>query len=410
MMQDDGRDMASGMMQEDDPFSLDAVRRDAAEFRLVVLAYFSGALALAYLANVFIVWRGWWRVERHRKALRASEERYRDLFDNSTDLIQSVGADGRFQYVNRAWSQTLGYSELEAARMDLSAIVHPESRVECMQTFDRVLSGDRDGRVEAVFVDRNGKAIAVEGSVSRHLVDGTPVATRGIFRDVTARLHAEERLRASLREKEVLLKEIHHRVKNNLQLISSLMSLHLNLVQDELTADALRDSQARIRSIALIHENLYGTADLAQVELAAYLRKLMNSVGETYGTPPQGVRFTVEADEVFLDVETATPCGLIVSELVSNSLKHAFPDGRTGEIRVELRSVPAGEIRLTVSDDGVGLPEDMEFPGTESLGTQLVATLVDQLEGTIAVSGDDGAAFEVTFTPKASPGSESKES
>ena len=128
--------MASGMVQDDNPYSLDALRRAAAEFRWVVLAYFSGALALAYLANVFIVRRGWRAAERQSLALHESEERYRDLFENSTDLIQSVDAHGRFQYVNGAWSRALGYSAVEAAQMNLFTIIHPDGRAKSMQLFD----------------------------------------------------------------------------------------------------------------------------------------------------------------------------------------------------------------------------------------------------------------------------------
>jgi two-component sensor histidine kinase len=225
-----------------------------------------------------------------------------------------------------------------------------------------------------------------------------------VYTDVTARKRAEEQLRASLREKEVLLQEIHHRVKNNLQVVSSLLSLQAEQTKDRQTFEAFRESQNRIRSMALIHEKLYRSASVASVNFAEYIQSLAAALCRSYGAAVRGISLSIQADEVFLGIDRAAPCGLLLNELVSNALKHAFPAGRAGEIRIALR--PAGDdlLTLVVSDNGVGLPQDLDFRHAGSLGLQLVNTLVSQLGGTITLHRHGGTEFEITL---AAPGSTS---
>ncbi len=209
-----------------------------------------------------------------------------------------------------------------------------------------------------------------------------------------ARLYAE--IRQSLKEKEVLLKEIHHRVKNNLQVISSLLYLQSRNVKDKETLGILQDSQSRVRSMALVHERLYQSSDLARVDFAEYIRNLANYLFRSYGVNMNLIQLKIKVGEVLLGVDTAVPCGLILNELVSNSLKHAFPDDRQGEIYIELRA-DDGQLTLMVSDNGVGFPEGSGFRNTETLGLQLVNMLVDQLEGTIELDRRGGTTFKITF-------------
>jgi two-component sensor histidine kinase len=214
--------------------------------------------------------------------------------------------------------------------------------------------------------------------------------------EVTEKTRAQEALSASLREKEVLLKEIHHRVKNNLQIISSLLSLQTTSSGREGAAEALRDSQNRIRSMALIHEKLYMSADIAHVDFREYVETLTRNLFKSYSPGPR-VRMVVDVDRVPLGIDTAIPCGLIINELVSNALKYAFPDGRPGEIRIRL-AYDSGTCRLTVSDDGAGLPDGFDYRNTNSLGLQLVSILTEQLEGTVELDTVRGTTFKVTFT------------
>jgi two-component sensor histidine kinase len=215
--------------------------------------------------------------------------------------------------------------------------------------------------------------------------------------ELAERKRAEDKLRSSLAEKEVLLKEIHHRVKNNLQVISSLLYLQSKDIADAGVRALFLDSQNRVRSMALVHERLYRSEDLAKVDFAEYVRSLAASLIRSYRVNTNGVKLAVDVEEVYLSVDAAVPCGLIINELISNCLKHAFPDGRAGEIRVELRRAGGHKLSLTVTDDGVGFPQDLKARPTSSLGLQLVHTLTEQLGGQVELSGDVGTVATVRF-------------
>ena len=219
--------------------------------------------------------------------------------------------------------------------------------------------------------------------------------------EVAERERAEEQIRASLQEKEVLLKEIHHRVKNNLQVISSLLNLQADSSGDERVHLILRDSQNRVRSMALIHEKLYRSDNLAQIDLADYTRDLTAYLFRSQDAYTRSINLNVQANNIFLDIDTAVPCGLIINELVSNSLKHAFPEGRGGQILVVIKSDPDQQVTLTIKDDGIGFPLAVNFRETESLGLQLVNMLVNQLNGSIELSSEQGTQFTIRFARSA---------
>jgi two-component sensor histidine kinase len=228
-------------------------------------------------------------------------------------------------------------------------------------------------------------------------IDGT-ISKLTILRDITERKRAEEQIKASLREKEILLREIHHRVKNNLQIISTLLYLQSGYIKDKEAFEMLKESQNRLKSMALIHDKLYQFKDLGKIDIARYIRELATDLFHSYGVKPDGVRLKIDVREIVLGVDTAIPCGLIINELVSNSLKHAFPDGKEGTIRIELlRSVNDNTFTLIVSDNGIGFPKDLDFRNTGTLGLQLVITLVEQLKGTIELDRSEGTEFKITF-------------
>lgn len=215
--------------------------------------------------------------------------------------------------------------------------------------------------------------------------------------EIFERQQAEEKVLASLREKEILLKEIHHRVKNNLQIISSLLELQCEHVNDEQALRFFRESQDRIKAMALVHERLYASADLASICVCEYLESLASHLMLTYSKVAGRIALEFESDKLCLGIEEAIPCGLIVNELVSNSLKHAFPDGRTGTITLNCRTSDEGMIVLSVSDNGVGFPAGLDFRETETLGLQIVNILTQQLHGSIELSNDGGALFTIRF-------------
>ena len=215
--------------------------------------------------------------------------------------------------------------------------------------------------------------------------------------ELTQRRQAEAQLTASLREKEVLLKEVHHRVKNNMQIVSSLLELQSDVIDDAALLAQFRDSQDRIRSMALIHETLYQSPDLARLDLAPYIHTLSAQLVQSYNVDPQRITIRIQVEPIVLDIDQAIPCGLILNELLSNAFKYAFPQNHTGEVHVELHTNTAQQAALVVRDNGIGFPDEIDFRHTESLGLQLVAMLTEQFQGTIALERADGTTFTLTF-------------
>lgn len=222
-------------------------------------------------------------------------------------------------------------------------------------------------------------------------------ANRNLESEIAERRRAQEQVTASLREKEILLREIHHRVKNNLQIISALLHLQSDSVQDEESLSLFRVSQERIKAMALVHEKLYKSKDLASIEFGEYVENLTRHLALSYVGDSDRIAVKTETGSFSLDIEEAIPCGLIINELISNSLKHAFPDGRKGEITVTCHADHEGMVTVEVRDTGVGLPRGLDLLDTETLGLQIVAMLVRQLRGSIEMRNENGASFVLTF-------------
>jgi PAS domain S-box-containing protein len=227
--------------------------------------------------------------------------------------------------------------------------------------------------------------------------DGQIVGLLGTVQDITERKEVMEALKASLSEKEVLLKEIHHRVKNNMQVISSLVSLQADGSKDETVREVLKDVTYRVRSMALVHEKLYQSNDLARIDFAEYVRSLLSYLWRAHGDAAASVRLTLDLEPVSLPVDTAVPCGLILNELAGNALKHAFRGRSEGEVTVSLQNSVDGRIRLSLADNGVGLPPGFDWREAPSLGLNLVRLLSKQLVANVEVSGEEGTRFEIVF-------------
>lgn len=208
-------------------------------------------------------------------------------------------------------------------------------------------------------------------------------------------LASDRKLRKSLAEKESLLKEIHHRVKNNLQIVSSLLYLQEANSADPKSVEILRESQTRVKSMALIHEQLYGAADLAKIDFGRYVNGLTANLFEAYGADPARTRLAVKADDIALGADMAVPCGLIINELVSNALKHAFGSGDGGTIAIHIRNLPAGRMEIVVADNGIGLEAPSAAAGKKSLGLRLVDTLIHQLEGSLELDTRNGTRINI---------------
>jgi two-component sensor histidine kinase/FixJ family two-component response regulator len=221
--------------------------------------------------------------------------------------------------------------------------------------------------------------------------------TEALQADNAERQETQAQLEALLKEKEVLLKEMNHRVKNNLQIVASLLCLQADTIQDVHVRKMFEESRHRINTMALIHETLYQAGDVAEVEFATYLRTLVTQLLEASSVDPQQITLEVDADAIPLELTTAIPCGLLVNELVTNCLQHAFPEQRPGSIRIVLKANADGHVTLQVSDTGVGFPDGMNFRTTESLGLQLICLLAEQLGGTISLERIGGTTFTITF-------------
>ncbi len=343
--------------------------------------------------------------KRAEEALRESEARYRALvklggeIGEAIVMLQDQGErEGVHVFCNEAWHSVTGYCEEELLKMSFFELVHPKDREASLKRHRRKLIGESiPGLFEVTIIRKDGSEVPVELTSAWSTHHEKPVNVAYI-RDITERKQMEEQIRASLREKEVLLREIHHRVKNNLQVVSSLLSLQSDDITDTGALRLIQEAKQRVMAMALVHDQLYKSADLARVDLGRYVQEMAQHLIRTYATVPDAISLQVDTADVTLDINTAIPCGLIINELVTNSLKHAFPGGRKGGISITLRKQGDGQLMLTVSDNGVAFPEDLDFRKTSTLGMQLVVSLVGQLKGAIDMDRQKGTKWEIRWT------------
>ncbi|MBM4284290.1 MAG: PAS domain S-box protein [Deltaproteobacteria bacterium] len=336
-----------------------------------------------------------------QEALSESEIKYRIVADNTYNWEFWLSQEGRFIYMSPSCQRITGHAAEEFERDPelFFRLIHPDDRARFEAHHRRVESTGGTGELEFRIQLPDGQVRWI-GHACQAVFDaeGQFLGTRGSNRDISEKKAAEEQIRTSLREKEVLLKEIHHRVKNNLQIISGLLTIKSHNVNDPAVIEMFRDCRNRIRSMALVHEALYRSGDLAVIDLKDYLERLSQGLVGTYRGKGERIRFFSELESCTVGIDTAIPCGLIISELLSNSLKHAFPDNRTGEIHLGFRVVEDHLLELSLWDNGVGIPESYDPKKTHSLGLRLVTDLVErQLGGAIQFSQEQGAHYLIRF-------------
>ena len=263
--------------------------------------------------------------------------------------------------------------------------------------FDLICAGAEQLRLRLALIERKRAQEVLETAneeLERRVAERTVELTR-----------ANTDLTRLIEEKDVLLKEIHHRVKNNLQVISSLLNLQSNHIEDPVALQIFTESRNRVRSMALIHEKLYQSADLSRIDFQDYVKALTAGLHASFAGQSSAVRISADVEPIMLSVDSAVPCGLILNELVTNCFKYAFREAGKGEIQISLKRTEPSRLCLTVSDDGVGFPKNIDFRNTESLGMQLITTLTDQLDGTISLRNGCGTTFEIAFpeTSEAQP-------
>lgn len=328
---------------------------------------------------------------------KANEQKIRQqlaAMEASTDGIAIVNQNGIFTYSNNAHAKIFGCNSTDETLgkswedfYDREAIDYVESAVESSVLAEGAWKG------ELIGTKKDGSKFPVEISITA-LADRNAV---WIHRDVSDRKQAEMQLQDSLKEKEMLLKEIHHRVKNNLQILASLLNLQKRSIEDPKVAQLFEDSKNRVYSMAMIHESLYQSKQLNQVNLAKYLQDLVDVLAQSNDIQSKQIQFLVDADAIDVNIETAMPCGLIVNELVTNAIKHAFPDLRQGQVLIECRGIPNGQILLAVRDNGVGIPVHIDPNEASSLGLRIAKNLARQLKGNIELDTSDGTCFSLKF-------------
>lgn len=334
---------------------------------------------------------------------KRAEERFRLVVEAAPSAMLMVDERGMVTLVNSEAEQLFGYSRSELLDRPVEMLIPDRFRAghaEWREGFFRAPAARAMGAGRDLFgLRKDGREVPIEIGLNPIRTEEGSYVLASII-DISERLHAAQRIMDSLREKEVLLKEIHHRVKNNLAVIGSLFYLQSTTTQDERILRTLQDCQDRVRSMALVHERLYLSEDLSSVDFSEYVEELAHQLLRNNSLSEGSVRLQLQCEPVSLSIEQAIPCGLILTELISNALKHAFPDGRSGEIRVSFERISSDELTLSVCDDGVGLPDDVSLESRHSLGMRLVQSLAQQLDGAIAFRRRDPGT-EATLTMKA---------
>ena len=338
-------------------------------------------------------------IEQKDIKLSESEEKFRSVANSAVDAIITTDTNGKIVLFNSSLTNIFGYEVDEIKGKHVTMLMPDRYRkvfTNKLETFKSTGNHELAGKTfETIGLKKDGTEFPFEISIATWSSKGSTFTT-SIIRDVTERKKTEKELQKSLNEKEMLLKEIHHRVKNNLLIISSLLNLQSGYIKDEVSKNIFKESQNRAKSMALIHERLYRSTDLKRINFGDYIRTLSNELYNTYIIDISLIKLNVNVEDIMLDIDTSIPLGLIVNELITNSLKHAFPQGKHGEIDINFH-LTDDKYLLEVRDDGIGFPKNINYKNVDSLGLRLVASLTEQIEGEIVFSNISGTSFKIIF-------------
>jgi PAS domain S-box-containing protein len=376
------------------------------------------------------------RLKEGEEALRETKERYRNVVETQTEFIARFLPDGTHIFANEAYCSYFGKTcdliintqfkpsiprqDRQLVREHFASltpqhsvatiehrIVMPDGQIRWQQWNDRAIFDANGNLVEYQSVGRDitdhklmeEEILSLNQTLEQRVKERTDALmhlNEEMLAEIAQRKDVERQLQLTVSEKETLLKEIHHRVKNNLQIIASLLNLQSQYIHDEKTLAVIKDSQNRIKAMALIHEKIYQSKSLDRIDYGDYLEKITRSLFESYGVSPKKIVIKIHAKNILLHIDKAIPCSLILNELLSNSFKHAFPNDRTGEIRIDVK-LDGDTLRLLYSDNGIGLPESVTLDRTESLGMRLISGLTQQVKGTVEIQRGGGTTFLIAF-------------
>ena len=364
---------------------------------------------LMFIGTLYIYFR--LRSSNFRRVRRLLEERVevktKQLTEKNLELeklslvasrtdnaVLIASPDGTIEWVNDGFIQLMGMPKEKLLNNNLSEInvytnIKNEIREAIENKHSRIFESNvTTYNIENLWISSTLTPIYDEEGILKKLVV--------VDSDITAGKKMQKLIETSLKEKDVLLKEIHHRVKNNLQIIISLLNLQTGYIKDEVTLKAVKDGQSRVRSMALVHEKFYQSDELSEIDFAEYIEKLCHFIYQSYGDKTDRIHLQISGDKIGLDMDTAMPCGLLVNEIVSNSYKYAFPNQEKGTIQIDFKKND-NKIILFIQDNGVGFPEEYDLEKSESLGMQLIQALTSQLDGDLVVSRENGTSFKISF-------------
>jgi PAS domain S-box-containing protein len=337
---------------------------------------------------------------RAQAALIDSETRYRMIGDLIPFGVWACDASGNFTYLSESFLSVLGTTLEECRKTGWMHLLPREDYDRTIADWRQCIQTGSFWDYEYRIVDKKGKFYIVLSRGAPHIDSSGKIRSWvGIHIDITDRKRYEERLEASLREKEVIIKEVHHRVKNNMQVISGFLELQSNFIEDPVAVEKLIECQRRVRTMALVHEKLYQSKSLVAINAAEYIKSLIADLMDSYSVSTP-VDVGVDVDDVNVTLDMAIPCGLIINELVTNALKYAFSGRKQGKLSLTMHHQEDHTYSLVIQDDGVGLPPDFEVRSAASLGMQLVGVLVRQLGGKMKINGEQGTRFTIIFPEK----------
>jgi PAS domain S-box-containing protein len=349
-------------------------------------------------AGIFLISYGIWK---YRFPSLTSPMVTDKIVSNMSNFLLLLTNNGTINSYNPSAANLLGYSIEDLNGIPLSSIFANKQDAEeifSIKNYQNFYRSQNINNVDTVFKAKNNEKIPVSISICPLIENKELMGLVCIGNDIKD-VKKVEKVEKSLEEKNVLLSEIHHRVKNNLQIISSLLNLQSHYIDDEKDKIIFKDSQSRVKSMAMIHEKLYQSLDFSKVDFKGYIFSLTTHLFQTYNTNSENVKLNLDVEDIALNMDTAIPCGLIINELLSNSLKYAFPHGKKGCINIKLKSEDSLLI-LEIEDNGIGFPEGYDFDNNDSLGLQLVSSLVRQIEGKLEIIAKDGTKFKIIFPHK----------